>query len=181
MNPVLSLARREILDLKPYSHAAWLPSLTRLHANEAPWRPPGDTSAAGLNRYPEPQPAALVGRLASLYEVPASCLLATRGSDEAIDVLSRMYLRAGIDSILQCAPTFGMYQVAAHLQGAGVIEVPLDRGDAVEPRSGAAARRLAAQRQDRVPLFAEQSDGEPARARCAARESARPSTAKRSS
>ena len=75
MNPVLSLARPEILDLKPYSHAAWLPSLTRLHANEAPWRPPGDTSAAGLNRYPEPQPAALVERLASLYagagELPA--------------------------------------------------------------------------------------------------------------
>ncbi len=130
MNPVLSLARREILDLKPYSHAAWLPSLTRLHANEAPWRPPGDTSTAGLNRYPEPQPAALVERLASLYEVPVNCLLATHGSDEAIDVLSRMYLRAGIDSILQCVPTFGMYQVAAHLQGAGVIEVPLERGNA---------------------------------------------------
>ncbi len=130
MNPVLSLARREILDLKPYSHAAWRPSLTRLHANEAPWRPPGDTSAAGLNRYPEPQPAALVARLASLYQVPASCLLATRGSDEAIDVLSRMYLRAGIDAILQCVPTFGMYEVAAHLQGAGVIEVPLERGAA---------------------------------------------------
>ena len=47
MNPVLALARPEIVDLKPYSHAAWLPALTRLHANEAPWRPAGDTTAGG--------------------------------------------------------------------------------------------------------------------------------------
>ena len=59
-------------------------------------------------------------------------------------MLSRIYLRAGIDAILQCAPTFGMYQVAAHMQGAGVIEVPLERGAAwsLDPRT--AARCLAA-------------------------------------
>ena len=125
-DPVLTLARPEILALKPYSHAAWLPSLTRLHANEAPWRPAGDASQAGLNRYPEPQPEALVARLAELYAVGPGCLLATRGSDEAIDVLSRIYLRAGRDAILQCTPTFGMYQVAARIQGADVAEVPLD-------------------------------------------------------
>jgi histidinol-phosphate aminotransferase len=124
---VVSLARPEIVTLKPYAHAAWRPTLTRLHANEAPWRPAGDTTAAGLNRYPEPQPHALIERLAALYEVPAANLLATRGSDEAIDLLSRIYLRAGVDAILQCTPTFGMYQVAARIQGAGVIEIPLDR------------------------------------------------------
>lgn len=127
MNPVLTLARPEILTLNPYSHAAWLPSLTRLHANEAPWRPAGDTTESGLNRYPEPQPRALVERLAALYEVSTSQLLVARGSDEAIDVLSRIYLRAGCDAILQCTPTFGMYQVAARIQGADVVELPLDR------------------------------------------------------
>ena len=126
-HPVRSLARPEILTLTPYSHAAWRPSLARLHANEAPWRPPGDTTLAGLNRYPEPQPAALVARLAALYEVAGDNLLVTRGSDEAIDVLSRIFLRAGQDAILQCTPTFGMYQVAARIQGAEVIDVPLDR------------------------------------------------------
>ena len=135
MNPVVSLARPEIVTLKPYSHAAWLPSVTRLHANEAPWRPTGDTSIAGLNRYPEPQPQALIERMAALYGVPVSSVLATRGSDEAIDLLSRIYLRAGADAILQCAPTFGMYQVAARIQGAGVFEIPLDRkqGWALDP------------------------------------------------
>lgn len=127
MTPLSSLARPEILTLKPYGHAAWLPSLTRLHANEAPWRPAGDTTEAGLNRYPEPQPEALVARLAKIYGVPTVNLLVARGSDEAIDLLSRIYLRAGKDAILQCTPTFGMYQVAARIQGAEVIDVPLDR------------------------------------------------------
>ena len=141
MNAAVSLARPEIVTLKPYAHAAWLPSLTRLHANEAPWRPTGDTTAAGLNRYPEPQPGALIARMAALYGVPETGVLATRGSDEAIDLLSRIYLRAGADAILQCTPTFGMYQVAARIQGAAVVEVPLDRerGWAVDP-----ARVLAA-------------------------------------
>ncbi len=127
MSPLVSLARPEIVSLKPYAHAAWLPSLTRMHANEAPWRPTGDNTLAGLNRYPEPQPRALIERLASLYGVAAAQVLATRGADEAIDVLSRIYLRAGTDAILQCGPTFGMYQVAARIQGAEVLEVALER------------------------------------------------------
>jgi len=127
MSSLLALARPDIVGIKAYSHAAWLPSMTRLHANEAPWRPAGDATAAGLNRYPEPQPVRLVERLAQVYGVPARSLLVARGSDEAIDVLSRIFLRAGADSILQCAPSFGMYQVAAHIQGAGVIDVALDR------------------------------------------------------
>jgi len=127
MNAVVALARPEIVTLKPYAHAAWRPLLTRLHANEAPWRPAGDATAAGLNRYPEPQPQALVDQLSELYAVPAASVLATHGSDEAIDLLSRIYLRAGTDAILQCTPTFGMYQVAARIQGAAVVEIPLDR------------------------------------------------------
>jgi len=148
MSAVLSLARPEIVTLKPYSHAAWLPTLTRLHANEAPWRPAGDATAAGLNRYPEPQPQALIERLAALYQVPTSTVLATRGSDEAIDLLSRIYLRAGADAILQCAPSFGMYQVAARIQGAEVIEIPLERteGWAIDPE------RLLAAWQPRIKL-----------------------------
>jgi histidinol-phosphate aminotransferase len=143
MSPLLSLARPEIVALKPYAHAAWLPSLTRLHANEAPWRPNGDDTIAGLNRYPEPQPRALIERLALLYGVSAAQVLATRGADEAIDVLSRIFLRAGADSILQCGPTFGMYQVAARIQGAGVIELPLDRdqGWSIDPERILAAWR----------------------------------------
>ena len=141
MSALSALARPEIVSLKAYAHAAWLPSLTRLHANEAPWRPKGDNTIGGLNRYPEPQPRALIECLASLYGVSPGQVLATRGADEAIDVLSRIYLRAGTDAILQCGPTFGMYQVAARIQGAEVIELPLDRlrGWSLDPERVVAA------------------------------------------
>jgi histidinol-phosphate aminotransferase len=143
MSPLLSLARPEIVTLKPYAHASWLPALTRMHANEAPWRPTGDTTIAGLNRYPEPQPQALIERLAGLYGVLPAQVLCARGADEAIDVLSRIYLRAGSDAILQFGPTFGMYQVAARIQGADVIELPLsgDQGWRIDPQRLLAAWR----------------------------------------
>jgi histidinol-phosphate aminotransferase len=129
MNAIVQRARPDILALQPYSHAAWEPSLTRLHANELPWRVDGDATAAGLNRYPEPQPPALVQGIARLYGVDAAQVLVGRGSDEAIDLLLRVFCRAGVDNVIICPPTFGMYGVAARIQGAEVRAVPL-RGDA---------------------------------------------------
>lgn len=125
MSWIERIARPDILALAAYEHAAWLPSLERLHANELPWRQADDGTRAGLNRYPEPQPRELIARLAALYEVPAQCLLATRGSDEAIDLLVRAFCRAGTDAVIVCPPTFGMFAVAAGIQGARVINVPL--------------------------------------------------------
>lgn len=129
MSWVQELARPEIVALEPYRHAAWEPSLERLHANELPWRPADDDSAAGLNRYPEPQPRALVERLAQLYSVPRGCVLVGRGSDEAIDLLTRTFCRAGRDAVLVCPPTFGMYSVCARIQGAEVAQAPLLAAD----------------------------------------------------
>jgi histidinol-phosphate aminotransferase len=131
----ISIARPDILRVDPYEHAAWDPTLERLHANELPWRSSADASEAGLNRYPEPQPRALVEQLGRLYGQPAANVLVTRGSDEAIDLLTRAFCRAGTDEILICPPTFGMYAVAARVQGAGVVRVPLDpaRGFQIDP------------------------------------------------
>lgn len=125
MNPILQLARPDILSLQPYQHAAWEPSLERMHANEMPWRAEGDGTNAGLNRYPEPQPAELIEHLASLYGVDPEQVLAGRGSDEGIDLVVRAFCRAGQDSVVICPPTFGMYKVSARIQGAAVVEVPL--------------------------------------------------------
>jgi len=129
MNAIVQRARPDILALQPYSHAAWEPSLTRLHANELPWRVEGDGTTAGLNRYPEPQPPQLVQGIARLYGVDAAQVLVGRGSDEAIDLLLRVFCRAGVDNVIICPPTFGMYAVAARIQGAEVRTVPL-RADA---------------------------------------------------
>jgi histidinol-phosphate aminotransferase len=125
MSWVKELARPEIVALAPYEHASWEPPLERLHANELPWRQGGDASAAGLNRYPEPQPRALVEALAALYDVAPASVLVGRGSDEAIDLLTRAFCRAGRDAVLVCPPTFGMYSVCARIQGADVVSVPL--------------------------------------------------------
>ena len=51
------------------------------------------------------------------------------GSDEAIDLLLRVFCRAGQDSILVCPPTYSMYAVAAGIQGAAVLRVPLRAAD----------------------------------------------------
>ena len=59
MNPV-ELARPEIRALQPYSSArmeAYGGSVW-LNANESPWPPRGGED--GWNRYPDPQPAALL-------------------------------------------------------------------------------------------------------------------------
>jgi histidinol-phosphate aminotransferase len=143
VNPILELARPDILSLHPYQHAAWEPSLERMHANEMPWRASGDSSVAGLNRYPEPQPAELIAHLAALYDVASDRVLAGRGSDEGIDLMVRAFCRAGQDSILICPPTFGMYKVSARIQGAGVVEVPLvkERGFALDAQGILAAWR----------------------------------------
>lgn len=125
MTWVTELARPEIVRLEGYQPAAWEPEFTRLHANELPWRNHCDDTHAGLNRYPEPQPKALIERLAALYGVSKERVLATRGSDEAIDLLVRAFCRAEFDAVLICPPTFGMYAVAAQIQGATVYSVPL--------------------------------------------------------
>jgi histidinol-phosphate aminotransferase len=57
--------------------------------------------------------------------VQADQLLPGRGSDESIDLVVRGFCRAGIDNVIICPPTFGMYSVAARIQGAEVREVPL--------------------------------------------------------
>jgi histidinol-phosphate aminotransferase len=141
MNGILALARPDIVALKPYSHASWDPAFDRLHANELPWRAETDRSVAGLNRYPEPHPHVLAQRLAALYGVAERQLLPGRGSDESIDLLVRGFCRAGIDNVIICPPTFGMYAVAARIQGAAVREVPLqrDRGFALDAAAVLAA------------------------------------------
>ena len=81
---------------------------------------------AGINRYPEPQPDALLRALAFEYGVERQQLFLGRGSDEAIDLLIRAFCRCGQDAIAISPPTFGMYAVAAGVQGASVISVPLN-------------------------------------------------------
>lgn len=124
------LMRPDLRDMAAYSSArgeagGFKPSLP-LDANESPWPPFGSLAARCMaNRYPEPQPFELKGRLAAHWKVAPETMLLGRGSDELIDLLIRLFCRAGLDDILICPPTFGVYEVYAAIQGAGVIRVPL--------------------------------------------------------
>ena len=124
---VLQLVRPDILALTAYSSARKESKGGRvwLDANENPETP--SVHQPLLNRYPEPQPANLVAQLAALYGVASTQVLVTRGSDEGIDLLLRTFCRAGQDAILITPPTYGMYVVAAGIQGARTLTVPLVR------------------------------------------------------
>jgi histidinol-phosphate aminotransferase len=125
---VIALARPAIRQLQAYSHAQWDPQLDRLHANESPWLPAGQDDTLCLNRYPEPQPETLWDALARHYQVLPSQIVVGRGSDEIIDLLTRVFCEAGRDAVTVCPPTFGMYAVAAQVQGGRVISAPLQLG-----------------------------------------------------
>ncbi len=137
VDSVLSLVRPEILALTPYSSArkeskggrVWLDANEnpKTPAAAAPSAPPASEGWLKLNRYPDPQPAALIAQLAVLYGVAPEQALVTRGSDEGIDLLLRAFCRAGQDAILITPPTYGMYAVSAAIQNARVLTVPLMR------------------------------------------------------
>ncbi len=93
-----------------------------LNANE---NPQDVLFAKAYNRYPQPQPPALIERLGNLYSISPQQLLIGRGSDEAIDMLVRAYCQASQDAIITLEPTYGMYEVSAQIQGVDVIKVPL--------------------------------------------------------
>lgn len=134
------IARPDIADLAPYrARGGAVDGAVLLDANENPWAPPGAKGA--WNRYPEQQPAPLVTRIADLYGVDSDQLLLTRGADEAIDLLFRATCRAGVDYALISPPTFGLYGVAAKVQGAGLLEVSLDENYAIVPDKIIAAAR----------------------------------------
>jgi histidinol-phosphate aminotransferase len=56
-------------------------------------------------------------------------LVATRGADEAIVVLTKLFCEPHKDAIIIHPPTFGMYPVNAHAMPADVVEVPLLKKD----------------------------------------------------
>ena len=122
------LARPEILVLPSVDIAgAPLPGTVRLDANENPFMPLVQ-GQSGINRYPEPQPAILRQRLADLYGVNSERLWVARGSDDAIDLLTRAFCRPGLDKVAVVEPTFSAYAQFAMIQGAAVVRARLADG-----------------------------------------------------
>ncbi len=122
MSKISSLVRCNIATLIPYSTARDEydgPLGIFLDANESPYQ-------NGYNRYPDPHQAQLKDRLSQIKKVPARNIFIGNGSDEAIDLVYRVFCEPGRDNAVLMAPSYGMYGVAAAINDIGIRQVMLE-------------------------------------------------------
>ena len=139
MIDIKSLLRKSVLTLKPYSTARDEfkgKAEVFLDANENPYLPP-------YNRYPDPRQEQLKQLIAATKGVKQSQLFLGNGSDEAIDLLIRIFCEPNKDSVMITEPTYGMYSVCASVNSVKVINAPLDAKFDLDP---GAVRKAAARR-----------------------------------
>lgn len=107
-----SLVRKNILALKPYSCARdefkGRDAHVFLDANESAYNTP-------YNRYPDPLQEQLKKDISSFKGVPASRIFLGNGSDEAIDLVYRVFCEPRVDNVVAIQPTYGMYKVCADI------------------------------------------------------------------
>jgi histidinol-phosphate aminotransferase len=124
MKNIESLVRQNIRRLKPYSsarHEFEGAAELFLDANENPFN-------NGFNRYPDPLQHALKTRIATIKGLRTEQIFLGNGSDEAIDLLFRIFCEPrSADNVMSLPPTYGMYQVAADIADVQLREVPLDK------------------------------------------------------
>ena len=130
-NPMSNLLLPHIADMTPYTPIEPFEVLSarlgrspaqivKLDANENPYGPhPAVREAlAGLPvpaHLPRPGAACVRAALAEYTGVPAANIFPGHGADELIDLLCRVFLGPG-DAIINCPPTFGMYEFDAGWQ-----------------------------------------------------------------
>ena len=122
MSRITHLVRPNIAALTPYSTARdeyGGPIGIFLDANESPYE-------NGYNRYPDPHQAALKTRIGAIKGIPAENLFLGNGSDEAIDLVFRVFCIPGKDNAVIMAPSYGMYGVAADINDIAVRTVRLE-------------------------------------------------------
>ena len=122
MSRITPLVRPNIAALTPYSTARDEydgPIGIFLDANESPYE-------NGYNRYPDPHQAELKARIGGIKGIPVKNLFLGNGSDEAIDLVFRIFCEPGKDNAVIMAPSYGMYGVAAAINDVEVRSVRLD-------------------------------------------------------
>ncbi len=120
-----SILRDNIKRLVPYSSARDEfkgEASVYLDANENSFGSPLPTA---YHRYPDPLQWKVKYRLAEIKGVPPQNIFLGNGSDEAIDILYRAFCRPGIDNVVLCPPTYGMYEVSANINDVTVRKASL--------------------------------------------------------
>ena len=128
MSRITPLVRPNIAALAPYSTARDEydgPIGIFLDANESPYD-------NGYNRYPDPHQAELKARIGTIKGIPVENLFLGNGSDEAIDLVFRIFCEPGKDNAVIMAPSYGMYGVAAAINDVAVRSVFLDGNFALD-------------------------------------------------
>jgi histidinol-phosphate aminotransferase len=95
---ILECIRPELQSLRPYQAAEQVDDTIRLNANEVPWSTSCENYRRPLNRYPEVRPGPLGEVLADAYGCAPGNLVITRGTSEGIDLLIRIFCRAGLSA-----------------------------------------------------------------------------------
>ena len=112
MKKLIELVRPNIWSLSPYTSARdeyqGHDAKVFLDANENPYNNP-------VNRYPDPLQRDLKLRIAEIKGVAQESIFLGNGSDEAIDLMYRIFCRPGIDNAVAIEPTYGMYGVCADI------------------------------------------------------------------
>lgn len=112
MRPLEELLRPNIAALEPYSSARdeykGKEAHVFLDANENPF----DT---GYNRYPDPLQRDLKDLICNIKGAKPQNLFLGNGSDEAIDLMYRVFCRPGTDNVVAMEPSYGMYKVCANV------------------------------------------------------------------
>lgn len=123
MKTLQELVRPNIWRLAPYSSArneyAGHEAHVFLDANENPYNQP-------YNRYPDPLQTEVKARLSFIKSVPEECIFLGNGSDEAIDLVYRVFCRPQTDNVVAIEPTYGMYKVCADINDVEYRPVQLD-------------------------------------------------------
>jgi len=120
-----NLVRENISKLKPYSSArSEFSGVAKvfLDANENSF---GSPLNKWYNRYPDPLQWELKKKLSTIKNIAPENILLGNGSDECIDLLIRAFCDPQKDNLVICPPTYGMYEVYAHINDVEVKEVPL--------------------------------------------------------
>lgn len=120
-----NLVRGNIKKLVPYSSARDEFSgeaTVFLDANENSL---GSPTTKWYNRYPDPHQTKVKQKIALIKSLPAENIFLGNGSDECIDILYRAFCEPGRDNVIICPPTYGMYEVGAHINDVELRKVPL--------------------------------------------------------
>src|SRR5579863_10092082 len=120
-----NLLRENIKKLVPYSSARDEFKGTAkvfLDANENSL---GSPLTIWYNRYPDPHQWKVKEAISKIKGVPPQNIFLGNGSDECIDILYRAFCNPGKDNVIINPPTYGMYEVSAHIHDVEVRKASL--------------------------------------------------------